>query len=77
MARLLQEPFSAFLIAEKLDVEGNVQIVGCCHASWSGITDGKDPEVNAHLGMLGVMKENSRRGIGKRLVASAGDHFLH
>lgn len=71
----MQEPSGAFLVAEELDTGGNTKkIVGCCHVNWSGITNSKDPEVSGSLGMLAVMKEKSRRGIGKLLVASAGDN---
>lgn len=69
---MMETPCNAFLVAEEVNADASKSVVGCVHVCWSGESDSKDGDVDAHFGMLSVPKECSGRGIGKLLVSAAG-----
>lgn len=79
----MKQPCCAFLVAEEAcpaqdtssSNTSSGRIVGCVQIDWSGTANCgiKRPEVDAFFGMLSVKAEHSRRGIGRLLVASAGE----
>lgn len=76
VAALMKTPCNAFLVAEETSDDGTLRIVGCIHVCWARMSSVKDPDIDAHFGVLSVLPECSKRGIGKLLVASAGEQAM-
>lgn len=72
VAKMMETPCNAFLVAEEVKDDASKSVVGCVQVDWSGESHSKDGEVDAQFGMLSVPKECSGRGIGKLLVSAAG-----
>lgn len=69
----MEQPCTAFLVAEEKNMDGSFVMVGCVQTTWSGKTISKNPTVDAYFGMLSVPKRYSGRGIGTLLATAAGE----